>query len=260
MAMRNPRRGLSLLETVIGLFLMLGAFTFLMAMYRQSTGYLVKAEREARATLLADNVLAELRGWASIWSNYSQPTWTSWSSVTRPGFSGLEVRVEKRSQVLNAPDQGIESAWPVSERIVMAKSVEHVRLQVWSTGRMLVETYATIVEPERVVHATNPVRIVVVGSPSIPPNGELTFRAGLYDEDDAEIEDVSFVWNVEPGTGNATLREVARDGRSAVMQNVYQLRGGVAVVTGGNCRMSAAARYRAQRFSGTSEEIALGGP
>lgn len=255
---RAKGTGLSLLETLVALFLLLGAFTVLALMYQQSFHYLRRADRQARANLLAENLLAEIREWAAVPANFRQATWTAWANVTRPEFPEFKATVTKNSLPQLSPCTSLETPWPVAERGVMQNTLALVTLEVSEGGQSVSTVVSTIAEPERRLRGTDPVEVTPIGPvPSpLPKDAEVEWTATLFDNTGQPIDDVNFTWTVQAGTGNATLR-AARDQRSATLKNVYVSRSGVVYHKGGNCRVSAVANYRGLEVEGLSSVIGL---
>jgi hypothetical protein len=255
---RTKITGLSLLETLVALFLLLGAFTVLALMYQQSFHYLRRADKQARANLLADNLLAEIREWAAVPANFQQATWAAWANVTRPEFPEFKASLTKSLLPQLSPCTSLELPWPVAERVVMHSTLALVTLEVSEGGQSVSTVVSTIAEPERRLRGADPVEVTPVGPvPSpLPVDAEVEWTATLFDNAGQPIDDVNFTWTVQAGTGNATLRP-ARDQRSATLKNVYVSRSGVAHYKGGNCRVSAVATYHGLEVEGLSGVIGL---
>jgi hypothetical protein len=81
--------------------------------------------------------------------------------------------------------------------------------------------------------------------------------AKLLDDQSREIPDMNFAWSLTPVSGNATISSVSRDGQKGFMKNVYQLRSGTLIHTGGTVKVKATAHYHGVLYSGESEEITL---
>lgn len=258
--MRRGQTAVSLLETVIALFLLLGAFTFLAQMYRQSFTYLKQTQREAEANLFAGNVLNELRGWARTPANYQDPLWTSWASVTNSLFPDFEARVKKSARPTLVPCWSIEQqVINPADRVLMSSALVRAQVEVLWRGQLLHTLDTTIAEPERLVRVVNPVVVTAqtaVPSP-LPRDQEVEFVAQLVDGSGQPINDVEFSWSVEAGTGNATFSNQSRDTRSATLKNAYLTRGGVTYYTGGSCRVQAKARYFGIEYVGQTANIGL---
>jgi hypothetical protein len=244
---------------MISLFLLLGAFTFLVVMYKQSFSYLQRAEREARASLFAENTLSEVREWAADPVHFSDTNWAPWASVTRPEFPDFEARVRKRLLPQTTPSLALEAPWPAAQQARLSESLAQIELSVLWRGQVINQVVSSISEPERQVAPTPAVVVAVVGvlpSP-LPKDGEVELQAQLLDTGGDEIADVNFLWAVEPGTGNASIVNLSRDGRRATLRNVYIARSGAVYYAGGICQVSALAKYRGLEYEGLSPDVTL---
>lgn len=256
MGQLRANRGLTMMETVLGLFLLVSAFTFVAGLYNHSLGHLQKVERNAYAAQFSRSVFSELRAWAREPGNYlgSWPT-----TLTDPDYPGFEARLTVSDVELMSACTDFESTIPSPQQVLMTSSCRRVQAQILFEGSQVFTVTSLIKEPERTPSDTTPVVVSARGALPTPLDREATieFEARLLDESGAEIPDVHFSWSVEPIDGNATIKEVARNGTVATFENVYILRRGSRIFTGGKCKVAASVQYFGETYRGTSEEIEL---
>ncbi|MEW6281692.1 MAG: hypothetical protein AB1758_23995, partial [Candidatus Eremiobacterota bacterium] len=134
-----------------------------------------------------------------------------------------------------------------------------VRVRVLSSGRP-VELSTLIGEPVRTLHPTAPLRVVPVTAPNpVPRDQTAVFEAHAFDDNDQEIQDVTFRWYVAPGNGNGTLSQ-SPDGTQATFTNVVVLPLRPPAYTGGSCFLAVRMRYGGMDVTSQSSSLTLEGP
>ncbi len=245
-----------MLETVLGLFLLLGVFTFTVTMYSQSLVYLTKIERNSLAVGFADNLLTKVTAWAKDPRQFEASPWAPFLRYTDPDFPGFEGRVAEMKAAHLVPCSEQERHRDPAGQVLISDSVKRVEIEIFWEGQSLFSVYSLLPEPRREVDRVDVTPLTVPLTP-LPIDGDLKFQAHAYDADGDEISDLKFFWSVEAMTGNATVTTKQRDGRRATLTNVYVLPPGVNVYTGGTCRVVASAKYFGQEYMGQSGPISL---
>jgi Tfp pilus assembly protein PilV len=252
-------RGISLLETVIAIFILLTAFTFVAALYASSLSHLREAESKEEANRLLLNTMDDLRVWARDPANYASAVWAPYLSVTDSGFPDFEVRVQTSPVRIAASCDAFEASKPVSERVTLNDSAKRVTAEVRHKGRVLTQLTTILPEPERTIRVADPIVVQPISGLSIPlaREEEAVFQATLIDSAGDAVNDVSFSWAVVPSTGNASIFEVnpARD--QGTLKNTNHYYAGPVYYTGGKCRVEATATYQGIQYTGLSDEIEL---
>ena len=155
----GDRRGLSLVEAVIALFLL--SFCALSVLSLTQTGFRAQKRNQeiARANLVIQSVIADVRLWAEDINNFHSD-WSTYNGTFSPaGFPGYQVTVrsEAAGRPIDSPCAELESQWEPTNRgrRVMPRAVVPVELKVfWSDDprdSMTVLTY--VGEPIRDVSA-----------------------------------------------------------------------------------------------------------
>ncbi|MEW6279391.1 MAG: hypothetical protein AB1758_12250 [Candidatus Eremiobacterota bacterium] len=247
---RAIRGGLSLLETVIALFLMSAAILLVVNLMHASLRHKARLEKRTQATLLASRAMADLRSWARDSNNFATG-WagkdgTTWSE---PDVAGYQLRLDcPAHRRAWSPCEPLEAPWDaLSNARKMDSSLMPVRVTVsWdpTDPAARVQLFSYIGEPERTASTLVVTPTALAG---IPQWGFFTLAAQVQDGSGAEIRDVMFEWNVDSGTGNATITPTsARDGRTVTIQHVYQIPGFPQAPRPGTIRVRCTARYRGQ--------------
>lgn len=215
------RRGSSLMETIIALVLLSGALLLVTALMNRSNRYQQRSESLLDAAALADKVMADVRAWARIGTNYDS-NWSAWNGkmVTEPDYPGLQALVDVKSvnQKIFSPNNLSELAFGANAREMQKGSVT-VRVQAGRdvtspVGRIVIWT---LVAPPTPVSTTSKPCTVVVTSPLAGPMavGETrNFTAEAFDGDGRKLPPCCFEWRVVSGSGSAAGGTPSRDGRA----------------------------------------------
>lgn len=253
------RRGISLLEAVVGLFLLVCAVLAVIVLVHSGLRHTARTQRLELATQIAERKLEEMRAWAASrqGAGYGFDDWSSHTGPARPDpvDPRFQVQVNVRPWTLAANSSAIESLYPAAEQIRLSRSALEVRVTVDR-----VSLTALIGEPDRGVRAS-PIELTpeVAPPPMLPRDASLTWRAEAYDADNRPLRDVTFQWYVRPGTGNGNLQQT-RDGRTCVFTNRLDREVGPPIYTGGQVVLEARARYFGRELLGQSISFALQGP
>ena len=255
----RTERGFSLVESVVGLFILLTAFTFVATIYNHSLSHLKGIERREGATQFLSNTLEELRSWARDPANYSQPTWAPFTNVVDPNFPGLEVRITTEPANLAASCDTLEQAKLPADRVSLSNSAKLVTARVFYQGNETNKVSTLISEPERTVHPTDPVEVTEISAVTTPlaREAEIRFEAKLLAADGTVIPDVNFNWAVVPSTGNASISQVSSSGEQGTLRNSNTYYAGPVYYTGGRCKAEASTVYRGVQYIGFSNDVEL---
>lgn len=215
----SPRRGNSLLETVMALFLFAVAILFVAngADYALQAGN--RSAREARAAFLAQSRLAALREWSQQGSNFSNFTAYPGLGAWQVDDFGLQTRVDLLRQQTYMPSSGSEVFLAPPDRRPMDGSLLRARVQVrWgSSARENYQLVTQIGDSRRAWRLANPIEISPISPPAVPlpQGGTADFQAQGFDSAGQAIPDLAFSWTVVPGTSNGLLSAQSADGHTA---------------------------------------------
>lgn len=250
MSRRQSKRGLSLLETVIALFVLLSAFTIVLTLLMRSNRALVQIEGKALAVAFSETVLDDLRVWATDYDNW-EAGFGSWANTTLPNYPGFEAKIVATAPTVLTPCTQLEVGKPGAEQREMRQTARDLEITIENQGVEVFKTNTRLTEPAR---AVKEVQVnLTSGISSLSANQKAEFQAVLMDVNGRAIEDVSFHWRVQPDEGgNGTVRALATDYSRAEFENIYVGVDGVARYITGQCRVEAVARYRGREYFGQS--------
>ena len=262
MRLTGPHKsGITLIETVIALFLLLAGIMVLFSLLVAGTGNETRAQGVGRATVAAQNAIARVRAWAQTETNFA----SDWSGITGTspdpdqGDLSVNIKATPTGPIFYSPCSLLEAS-RIGPR-ELKSSLVPVKVSVSWPGATNPVTMQTVVgEPMRPLPATGAIQIVRSGGPGdpVPHDGQIQLQAHLYDATGAEIPDAFFQWEVIPGTGNATFESSlsSRDGRTVIVQHVY-VEGYTTYYIGGTIRVQAETRYWGVGLSQVTPEIVL---
>jgi Tfp pilus assembly protein PilV len=244
------KRGFSLAETVVALFVLASSVLVVVTLFDSSLREHRRAEKLARAVMLADRITDRIRAFArdpalfaTGWGAYNGVTW---SETDEPQFT-IRTDCIPAGREIMSPCQSIEDMHAPAQR-KLSSTLVPVRIRVsWEGGgpSREVTVVTEVAEPRR--QAQTLVINRVGGPPDpVPPLGVVEYEAQLRDSGGAEIKDVTFSWEVVGVTGNATPAPSlsTRDGRrQAVKHHFYDPRTQTLIPRPGLCRVTARARY-----------------
>ncbi len=252
-------RGLSLVETVLAMFLLVAEVLVLVGSFRQG---LINQRRTAmgvRAVLVAERNLAEVRAWARDPAHFDS-NWSPYLNLNRidpedPDFQVVIHSLPGGARLLS-PCRPLESVWG-AQAYQMSQSCVSVRVDVnWSGGGSLSVTSA-IAAPAR--EANPDLQITQTAGPSspVPPDEVLTFQAAASDAAGQPLSDLRYHWDVKPLTGNASfLSGGPRDGSTIQLKHQY-LSNGHPIHASGRIQVHCRAVYHGRELQYTSQEIVL---
>lgn len=238
-------RGLSLAETVIGLFLISAAVLSIFNLYTAALRYGTRAQERVLAVTLAQAKMDELRGWAQ------QPAtpghnWDDWSGQTgvstNPEFPGYQVEVTEQLVVLDSPNSRFEQAFAAADRI-QARNVRRVTVTVtWRNGQTSI---TSLLAQPGLEWGSPAMQITPTGSvpDPVPADTDIDFTVEAFDADNRPINDLTYTWYVRPVTGNGSIAQ-SRSGETATFGNRVQLPDGMHTATGGRVTVVVRAKLR----------------
>ena len=258
--MRNQlsrhRSALSLVETVLAVFLLAAQILLLAGLLGQFNRSQRDVRQRNQAALLAEQKLDEIRAWARLGSNFAG-NWSSYhGQVTENEGFRLEVRVNPAGQPLYSPCLGLESPHASRARLLQRSTVP-VRVSVSWGGRDPLVVHTLIGEPAH----PGPYTLTCTPDPAfaqpVPANGPFGYAVQLKDGIGQPIGDVMFNWRVKPLTGNASLVESPDRSQRQVRARHAYLRYGTVVQISGQVQLEGRTVYHGQLLIVPSDQVVL---
>jgi len=232
----HRRSGLSLLESVMAIFIFVGGALACFQMALNAVRHSARVAEVTQATLIADSCVDRIREWAYSPNNYLG-AWAIYDDQTFewPDPSGYRVRTRVASDQRSplSPCSTLSVGHPLRQ---LENSTRLVTVDVsWRTGGTgeTVSLNALIGEPARPLRAVNPLVISRTGTvvDPIPIDGKTGFRGELFDANNQPIEGMLWSWSLlpdvnsgPPGAGSATILAIpskARGEEIEVMHRFY---------------------------------------
>ena len=252
------RRGNSLLETILALFLLAAATLLIVSLFHTALQRSRWSEQQTAACHIAERTLSEIRSWSAQGNFTRAQDLQSWDGrnyqdSTQPEF-GIAIRATMAR--LASPCESLETFYPAAERRRMDLSAAKVQVKVsWSgarPGSSQVTLVSVIPESPRQLQS-----VTVTGNTGpLSAGAPTTFTAIAYDANQQPIHDIVFVWWVEAQTGNGLITPL-HNGSSAVFVNQGRRSDGTTFQSGGTCRIAALASYDGQEVIGYSGDVQL---
>jgi Tfp pilus assembly protein PilV len=240
---KRYRAGLTLAETVIGLFLLTFGILVSIRLFDAGLQHQATVERRALATKLAEKSMAQLRAWVrtsippnSVSSSYNfdAASWAPAVPATDPDYPGFTVAVRTTNLTLYSPCSEFEQPYTgLGTARDMTRSARSVKIAVTdpTNSRFSVELVSWVADPSRHLDRVSMTNL----SGSIPaefepavdlanpaPGSWVEFEAKGHYADGGEVPDLMFDWYTVPLGGNGTVVP-ARDGRTARFINGVQM-------------------------------------
>lgn len=254
MAPGASRRGLSLAETIIAIFLLVASFLVITNLFHAGLRYIHKVEARHLAVLVAQNKIEEVRDWARLAANFQAFGTLDGDSGSDTLYPGYTWRLEVEDLVARSPSTRMEEIAPGQER-ELRSTLKKLEVSVdWETESITLVTY--VAAPTGEWRPTTPLVMTAVGGiPNpVPVGGTIDFQVQGFGTS-GPLDDLMFRWSVRPLTGNGTITAQSRDGRTATFQNSY-----LGLSTGGTVEVEVRAVYRGQERIVGSGVINLAGP
>lgn len=262
-------RGLTLAETIISAFLLVGGLLVMIGLFHSVLRYTTQVEQVVIATSLAEKTLADIRAWARGITPYrgglaaydgvqrtdpDHPDFRIFTEVSRAG--GFPI------PLLASACESLNSQFPAAERKSFLDSCRRVRVTVswhpYTPGRTY-RLVSLIDEPAFSWRDTTP---IVVSAGSLGPlahNDTITLTAQGYDSSNGPIPDLIYHWYVQPGSLPSCATVTSdRMGKTATLTHAVTLNSGSATYgPPGRVIVTVRAVYRGQERWGASGEVVL---
>jgi prepilin-type N-terminal cleavage/methylation domain-containing protein len=250
------RKGFSLLETLISLFIIVVALLMMTQLMHSSLRRGTVTQKRLQASLFAQQTLEEIRVWALAPNNF-ESDWSPYDDqlFIDPSFPGLETRTTLSDKDLASPSDLLEQDYPLVEQRALPLACKGVTVECsWGTATsQRVELVSLVAAPPRAFRSTNPIEITPSGS-SVAKDSTETFTARAFDDTGQEIKGITFSWYIVPKAGNATMVGQTRDGREGTLGHwLIGLDGVTRVYAPGSCDFVAQARYDGVFATGSTE-------
>lgn len=276
----SPRRGLSLLESVIATFLLTGSFLVLINLFHAGLRHGNRIEKQQFAAIIASEYMEKLRLWAQLrqsagfqYENLREVY--DGHSEAWPLAPTYQVSTRVSPATLFSPCSQFEESmpalhpsthFPAGPRKVHPESEAVMLVQVavnWSGGNQPVSLASYVGRP--IAPPENQDSVVIqaqASTPYLPGSGTLVAQgqglnltATAFDADHRPIPNVFFDWVLIPIEGEATLLQ-NRDG--SVANVTHRVAGpGPARFRGGSLKVVAEARVHGVPIQATFGPIEL---
>lgn len=262
------RRGLSLAETLIGMFLLAcGGFACVTLMLRASriqTQTLVALE----GARLAEQCQERVRAWARDPVNFLSGTLYNDLTLSDAGGSDYTVRIRMSGgpQAVLSPNTSLESGFAGNQRQLPQTQRNFTVEARWGNrAQQAVLLAGSLGAPLRPVRATRPVQFTQLsGSATMLAEAVSSFRVGLFDSASQEIHGVTFHWQVLPefvpsstaGLGSLD-QSLDRGGHQVYFIHHYYAGDPTLPNVPGWCRLRAQCRYGGKVYVYDTDPILL---
>lgn len=256
------RKGFSLLETLIAVFILICAFCVFAALQNFSLVQSARAERRTVAARLARNRLEALRAWANQGTNFDTGNWAALANpVDEAGFPGFQTSVHDLAGAIYSPSTSLADP---ADPLDLSPAVRRVRVQV-AYGSEKLDVISQVGAPRGVPYTPldQAIQVVVVNNSPVPVGQALNLTARARDENLAPLMGMVYKWGVLPGTGTGTVVKTNASGSQAQFINEIRTPAGVLPNPAPgprSCRVIATAYYAGKELKGTSAVITVQTP
>lgn len=256
--MRKSRRALSLLETVIGLFLLAWVLLLVTRLFHVASRYAKESAQSQRAAVILDKNMQRLRTWAEQKAagsyNYAHLLSRDGETYQDPDDSAYQVTLGVSEATLFSPCTQLETRFPPASRRQSQAALEVEVTVSWGTGQNRSLAGSTLIgDPPR---QSVVVEITPAVLSDLAKDGDTVLNATLKDEDGQAVPGAMFGWYLNPHGGNAELLP-DRTGRTATLKNRIKNPDGSFSYTGGGVTVVAWTRYRGAEIRGETAVIGL---
>lgn len=217
MKLRAKLRAFGLLEAVIAVFLL--SYAALIVLSLIQSGFIAqrRSQQMARANLVAQSVVADIRIWAEDIDNY-RGDWADYKGTySPPGFPdyNVTIKVVEDGRPIYSPCSELESQWEGTERgsRKMPNAIVPVEVKVaWSDDlrdQLTVLTY--IGEPRRDTAGIN-FHVTGPSNPTLAMNQTSRYTVRATDAAGRGLDNLLFLWVPDVRYVTPTARAL-RDGR-----------------------------------------------
>lgn len=232
---------MSLVETVLSMFLLAGIMLAIVNLFHASLRYQVRVENRGQMALLATRTINDIRAHAQSPANFngglSFYNGRTWTEPDLPGFT-IRTQTVPAGRTIYSPCETLEVPWTASGQArQLDRSVVPVKVTVsYRTDSVSLVGY--IAEPVRDPNTT--LRIAPLAVPDVPAGATFSLTVTAVDTGGVIIRDLFFDWDVDAETGNATITSTSpRDGRTVTIINEYN-----GTTKPGTIRVTVKCRYR----------------
>ncbi len=254
----NLRRGYSLLEVVMALFLLAVAALLVFNLFHVALQRSRGTQVQNTARLLVEQRWAELRAWARS-GGYTDPASLSAidGEVSRPSeYPEFELRVSARPYQLVSPSKELERDTPVADLKSIDEAVALVEVTAqWSGSRGSGTLSQTGLLP-RAPQVLERIEVNLLGSNPLNRNATLPLEALAIDTDGAPILGASFGWWVASLGGDATITPRSKTSLADLVHRVGYLNG-TSEFKDGKCRVGVSTRFGGRVMTDDSTVVDL---
>lgn len=274
-AKRN-KRGLSLLETTVALYVLISALLVIAALFhsgikartetnkrRQATEALRRAHTQAMELNARD--LGGRYGFDQI-----RDDWQPSHVEPVPDYPDFEATYRVSDQPVFSPCSTFElDRYPTNQQLILGSRLR-VELEVVGLGQTVRSSF-WLSDPPREVHPTDPIRLrrtsgqdpLPIFDPATKGPGNI-YEATLYDKYDQPIEGATFNWGIMPVTGNGSifwdLDFNNRAGKRARLFNFVVTEFGDISYRPGLLRLECRSRYRGVEYEEIIDAVEMDAP
>ncbi len=217
MSLRRKNGAFSLVESVIAIFIL--GYAALSVLSLTQSGFVAQKRNQeiAKANLVAQSVIADLRIWGENIANYKS-NWGAYNTTITPvGFPEYRVTLRSRAQgrEIYSPCAELESQWELTKRgwREMPNAIVPVEIKVtWSEDprdKLVILTY--VGEPRRDIAGIT-YEITGPSPASLVMNQEAEYRVSAKDSAGRGLDNLLFFW-VPDIRYLSTTEKALRDGR-----------------------------------------------
>jgi hypothetical protein len=240
----NRLRANSLVETIIGGFLILTAIAILAALVDNSLRIKANTTQYSTAALIASNKLEELRAWGSKNGYRELETFDGWDAPSEMD-SLYNVAISVTPRRLYSPSRSMEQPRGVDAK-VLEDSVKRVVVSItWGEAEEL-----SVVEYFGDLHVKD-ITLEAQGPSTVAPGSTADLSVIANDELGKPVEDLSFRWYVSPLSGLGSIQSYSRTGQDAVYINQCRGPGGRLIRIPGTCEVTVVTKYKRREYSDT---------
>ncbi|MFN8613723.1 MAG: hypothetical protein U0931_39680 [Vulcanimicrobiota bacterium] len=263
------RRGLSLPETLVAAFMLLGGFIVTARMLHAGLRYSTNINQHLQAVRLGQRRLEEVRAWSRV---THQPIgtlpltdWTAVDGVTKvyPEFPEFSLTTSVPNRPMFTPCSLFEEVYdPINPAFKrdFSQSLHQLLVRVDWGGPLPITLTTVIGAPSSV--SSGPYSLSVVAEGSTPSGPQslvhdqvVTYKAELRDSNSNLVPDIYCDWGVV-GTGNGVLSP-SRTGPVVAFKNQIVVGSLIKYLDGRTCRLQAAVRYRGVEVRALSPVLTL---
>ncbi len=244
-------RGLSLVETVIAMGILLAGFMLFTRLFVYGVRGMDRGSDLAKAVSLAKSEIARLK------NDGKNNRWGSILAEDGRAFrlSGYDVEIEAFEKPCLSPSTQWEQAYlSTSQARELTSAVIQVVVRVKGNGAEC--TLSNLISRPRLALRTSPIEIRNIPSGSIPGRGSVLLEAELFAADGSSIP-ATFSWQILPGSGNGTVVS-ERNGHEATLTNQVSTPFGTIEVAPGTCQVRARAVYFGEEILSDPYTVNLG--